>query len=51
QALLMMEFLLHGLAEHSQLSKKPLDKGLLFKDLMSGMLNFHEGFEEDDEFE
>jgi magnesium chelatase subunit I len=32
-----MEFALHGLAEFSMLSKKPLVSGLQFKDLLSGM--------------
>ena len=50
-AILMMEFAMHGLAEYSQISKKQLDRGLLFKDLMSGMLNFHEGFEDEDDYE
>lgn len=34
---LMMEFALHGLAEYSMLSKKGLDSGLQFKDLLSSM--------------
>ena len=33
----MMEFLLHGLAEHSQISKNRLIAGLQFKDLLSSM--------------
>lgn len=37
EELLMMEFILHGLAEYSQLSKKHMDSGYNFKDLMSGM--------------
>lgn len=47
-----MEFLLHGLAEYSQLSKKLLDTGLQFKDLFSSMFDMGKGgdddFEEDD---
>jgi magnesium chelatase subunit I len=46
-----MEFLLHGLAEYSQLSKKLLDTGLQFKDLFSSMFDLgasEEDFEEDD---
>ena len=35
--LLLMEFVLHGLAEYSQLSKKHLERGVSFTDLMSGM--------------
>ncbi len=33
----MMEFALHGLAEYSMLSKKFLERGLQFKDLLGGM--------------
>ncbi|MEO8149219.1 MAG: magnesium chelatase [Bacteroidia bacterium] len=46
---LMMEFCLHGLAEFSQISKKSLEKGVRFKDLMSGMLNFKGGLEDQNE--
>lgn len=38
--LLWMEFLLHGLAEFSQISKLQLASGLQFKDLMGSMMNF-----------
>ncbi len=45
-----MEFVLHGMAEFSLISKKPLDTGLQFKDLtnslMSGLI-----FDDDDEEE
>ena len=34
----MMEFALHGLAEYSMLSKKSLQGGMQFKDLLSSML-------------
>jgi magnesium chelatase subunit I len=34
-----MEFLLHGLAEHSQLSKSALEKGIQFKDLTNAIFN------------
>jgi len=37
--LLMMEFVLFGLAEFSQLSKHRLESGVQFKDLMSSMLD------------
>jgi magnesium chelatase subunit I len=37
---LWMEFVLHGLAEYSKLSKNQLDEGLEFKDLFGSMLNF-----------
>ncbi len=44
----MMEFALHGLAEFSLISKKALDTGLQFKDLLDSMFNGKE-FEEDEE--
>ncbi|MEI6816610.1 MAG: AAA family ATPase [Bacteroidota bacterium] len=37
--LFLMEFVLHGLAEYSMLSKNPLQSGLQFKDLFSSMFN------------
>lgn len=42
----LMEFALHGLAEFSYLSKHPLEGGLKFKDLLSGMLTMSEDDEE-----
>jgi magnesium chelatase subunit I len=42
QQLLMMEFVLHGLAEFSLLGKQGLESGTQFKDLLSGMLNIPE---------
>lgn len=47
EELLMMEFVLHGLAEYSQLSKHNLTAGFEFKDLMSAM--FSMGREQDEE--
>lgn len=51
EILLYMEFLLHGLAEFSQISKNELDGGgLQFKDLMSSMFTMddaEEGYYED----
>ncbi|WP_439881604.1 sigma 54-interacting transcriptional regulator [Pontibacter sp. MBLB2868] len=47
----MMEFALHGLAEHSQLSKNRLSTGLQFKDLLSGMFTMPSFGDEDDEDE
>ena len=35
--ILLMEFVLHGLAEHSLLSKHQLESGLQFKDMLSSM--------------
>jgi magnesium chelatase subunit I len=42
-----MEFVLHGLAEFSQLSKNGLERGVEFKDLMSGMFNMRQEDEGD----
>jgi magnesium chelatase subunit I len=39
ESFLWMEFVLHGLAEFSQLSKNGLERGVEFKDLMSGMFD------------
>lgn len=44
---LMMEFVLHGLAEYSQLSKIKLDTGMKFQDIMGG-INLNMEFDEDD---
>lgn len=44
---LLMEFLLHGLAEYSMLSKDILNNGHNFKDILSGMLS--KGSPDDDE--
>lgn len=46
---LLMEFVLHGLAAHSLISKKVVDGKIEFKDLMGSMLNMGtEHFDEDD---
>jgi magnesium chelatase subunit I len=37
---LLMEFVLHGLASYSLISKKMLDGKIEFKDLMGSMMNF-----------
>jgi len=47
---LMMEFALHGLAEHSMLSKNNLESGLQFKDLLSSMLTMPTAGSDEDEF-
>jgi len=39
EKLFMMEFLLHGLGEYSQLSKNTLEKGHQFKDLLNAMFS------------
>jgi magnesium chelatase subunit I len=49
---LLMEFILHGLAAHSLISKKVLDGKIEFKDLMGSMLNLGStSYREDDEFD
>ncbi|KAA8478935.1 magnesium chelatase subunit I [Arcticibacter tournemirensis] len=47
QKLLLMEFLLHGLSEFSQISKSHLDNGYAFKDMFDSLFNAK--FDEDDE--
>lgn len=47
QTLLLMEFVLHGLAEHSQLNKKYLDGGFGFSDMFDSL--FNSDFDEDDD--
>jgi magnesium chelatase subunit I len=50
EQIFMMEFALHGLAEYSMLSKKFLERGLQFKDLLGGMFSMPKfGEEEDDD--
>jgi magnesium chelatase subunit I len=46
--LLMMEFVLHGLAEHSMLSKFRLENGIQFKDMLSSMFTISEEDEDED---
>src|SRR5690606_13414506 len=45
----LMEFLLHGLAEFSLLSKKQISTGFQFSDLLSGMFNMNEAGDDPDE--
>jgi magnesium chelatase subunit I len=46
---LLMEFVLHGLASHSMISKKTIEGRIEFKDLMGSMLNFGAGnFDDED---
>jgi magnesium chelatase subunit I len=47
QHLLLMEFLLHGLAEFSQVSKSYLDNGFEFKDMFNSL--FSSEFDDEDE--
>jgi magnesium chelatase subunit I len=51
EAALLMEFVLHGLASYSLISKKILEKSVEFKDLMGSMLNIQSSasFEDEDE--
>ncbi len=44
----LMEFALHGLAEHSLLSKNKLIEGVTFKDLFGSLLNQGSGFEQEE---
>ncbi len=48
EKLFMMEFALHGMAEFSLISKKNLDKGLQFKDLLDSMFD-PDSFDDDDD--
>lgn len=48
ESALLMEFVLHGLASYSLISKKMIDGRIEFKDLMGSMMNL--GTMEDDEF-
>ena len=45
---LLMEFVLHGLAGYSLISKKMIDGKIQFKDLMGSMMNFGEMNFDDD---
>ncbi len=50
EATLLMEFVLHGLASYSLISKKMFESKVEFKDLMGSMMNFNEkDFEFDEE--
>jgi magnesium chelatase subunit I len=55
EAALLMEFVLHGLASYSLISKKILESSVEFKDLMGSMLNIqssplYDDSEEEDDF-
>ncbi|MEJ2636495.1 MAG: magnesium chelatase [Calditrichia bacterium] len=50
-ALLFMEFVLHGLAEYSFLSKYQLEAGSQFKDLLSSMFTLSDENDQDDDTE
>lgn len=50
EAALLMEFVLHGLASYSLISKKLIERGIEFKDLMGSMLNIQaSSFDEEEE--
>lgn len=51
ESALLMEFVLHGLAAHSMISKKVIEGKIEFKDLMGSMLNLGAAKQEDDEFD
>ncbi len=48
---LLMEFILHGLAEYSQLSKHRLERSIQFKDLLGSMMNLNLTAEENEDEE
>jgi magnesium chelatase subunit I len=48
---LLMEFVLHGLASYSLISKKMIEGRIQFKDLINSMMNFGQMQFEDDELE
>ena len=48
QQFLLMEFLLHGLAEFSQVSKSFLDNGFAFSDMFNSLFSTEFGNDEDD---
>jgi magnesium chelatase subunit I len=53
EAALLMEFVLHGLAAYSMISKKMIEGRIQFKDLMGSMMNFGQmnfSEEEEDDF-
>ena len=51
EAALLMEFVLHGLASYSLISKKLIERGIEFKDLMGSMLNIQTSTFDDEEEE
>jgi magnesium chelatase subunit I len=52
EAALLMEFVLHGLASYSLISKKIIETSVEFKDLMGSMLNIQtSAFDDEDEEE
>jgi magnesium chelatase subunit I len=51
QTLLLMEFVLHGLAEYSQLNKNFLNGGFGFSDMFDSLFNAGEFEDEDDDID
>lgn len=51
QTLLMMEFVLHGLAEYSQLNKKYLQSGFGFSDMFDSLFNTSPDDEDEDDMD
>ena len=51
EKLFLMEFALHGLAEYSMLSKKTIERGMQFKDLLSSMFSMPSLGDDDDDFD
>lgn len=49
ELLVYMEFVLHGLAEFSQISKHRLERGVKFKDMLGGILSGGFSFEDDED--
>jgi len=49
EKLLMMEFVLHGLAAYSLISKKSMDNSTTFSDLLGTIMNFGSDIEEDED--
>jgi magnesium chelatase subunit I len=49
EQLLLMEFVLHGLAAYSLISKKLVENETRFSDLLGTMMNFSMGNEEQEE--
>ena len=51
ESALLMEFVLHGLAAHSMISKRVIEGKIEFKDLMGSMLNLGTAKNTDDDFD
>lgn len=51
EKLFLMEFVLHGLAEYSQLSKSLVQSGFTFKDLFNSMFDMNTSFEDEDNYD